>query len=908
MTNNSIPNLSHLPAAASSATPPRQDAEQKLPADEVTLGQPQAQQAQQPPQPPQMRKLVVSMDVDERLLQPDASGAAPINNLEPVFVEKPEVAKVNPERVPTVLSAQFAPDGGDLLVTPVPPKGANSSFIAVPIEVPNDLLQPTGASHPDGSPVRGVDDFDARLVPHDAVIKKPSDYHTDLQEAYDGGKNDYLPQGYTREVANSKEGKIIEMTGGLVSKLGMVGSGFGNMTLAGWNHMLGLATAGTMAGIGGAIGVLGALDQMRKLANEKGRLTYLKQNYEAGESRQSLLNSAPEAGAAYISALKAKFQAEHALLEPEAELKQYDAAIAKGTKKEEKGKLKEGEAETLAGLRKEQEALAARVEQLKAAAADAAAKVEGIRSQLPADKVAKFDEKLNALAPQLQHYEAFRGDQMSLPQAQIKALEAEGVGVVPMQTPQGIQNVPLDQQIKNADTQMKVQGVSAVASGLGMTCGILATVGIGCPPLLAAAAVLLPVAGMLMVLGKPLAMIGKALWNKMFHKDNAPTPEKAVTGGKAKPEGPKETAAWERSMALRSELIQADKVAGPGYLDSLQKLETTRQAVLRAPSPEEAGKAKSEHQKVALELQQFEQALEKAAPGKVAEFKDSLAGLNDCWAERKTAAALDEQFYKDVLSAGVVTRSAENLGLTDAQAKRVMTNLLQAEFGHRESTAAVTGWQAQNPSQMTPEARMAAILIATSQAIQKGADPNQVVSMAQKGAAQAPVSPEGQAPQPFVPDGAQTQQAPDPAAAQQARMKLEQEMLGLVQRALQGDPQADGELTSLGQAAPNDPQAAEKFQISQAIIENIAHNTMSTLAQAAPEVKAEAKALIQRLTSGDQAAQQQVQDLMQKAQGQGDQKAQTLLMVVDAFYTAGRLGLPTEPQAAPAAEQQTAQA
>jgi hypothetical protein len=648
---------------------------------------------------------------------------------------------------------------------------------------------------------------------------------------------------------------------------------------------------------------------MRKQANEKGRLVYLKQNYDAGETRQSLLNSAPEAGASYIGSLKKQFEAEHALLEPAAELKQYDAAIAKGTKKEEKGKLKEGEAETLAGLRKERGALNSKVEQLKTAVDAAKEQVALVRSQLPEDKVAKFDAALNELAPQLQHYEAFRGDQMSLPQAQIKALAAEGVGVVPMQTPQGIQNVPLDQQIKNADTQMKVQGVSAIASGLGMTCGILATVGIGCPPLLAAAAVLLPVAGMLMVLGKPLAMIGKALWNKMFHKDHSPTPEKAVTGAKAKPEGPKETAAWERSMGIRSELIQADKAAGQGYLDSLQKLETTRLDVMRAKNPEEAGKAQAEHQKTALELKQFEQALEKAAPGKVAEFKDSLANLNDCWAERKAGTALDEQFYKDVLSAGVVTRSAENLGLTDAQAKRVMTNLLQAEFGHRESTGFVQGWQGQNPNNMTAEARMAAILIATSQAIQKGGDPNQSVSVAQKGSAaqpQPPAQTTPDAPQPFVPDGQQTQDVGANAAAN--LQQLQQQTFIMVQKAIQGDPKADADLTALGEAAAKgDPAAKQQFELSQKIMGGIAQNAMATLAQASPEHKAAAQALTARLTSGDQTAQTEVQELYVKANEQGDKNAAGTLAVLDAFYIAGRLGLPTEPQqqqAPPPAEQQ----
>lgn len=891
MTNH-IQNLGQMPVAATTGASPKPPGAEEVtvPQDMISVGQPQFQGPE-----PKLKKLVVSMDVDERLLTPDESGKVPINNLEPVFLEKPEVAKQTPVNVPTVLNAQFAPDGGDLLVVPVPGQGNDSKFIAVPIEVPNELLQPTGQNHPDGTPVRPIDDFDTKLVPHDAVIKKPADYQSDLQEAYDGGKNDYLPQGYTRVVANSKGGQLIEMGSGIVSKMGMVSSGFGNMTLAGWNHMLGMATAGTMAGIGGAIGVLGALDQLRKTANEKGRLEYLKQNYDAGESRQALLKSAPEAGPQYLSALKAQFQAEHELLSPSSELKQYDDAIAKGDKKDAKGKLNDGDKETLAALKKEREALAARVEQLQAKADAAGKAVESVRGQLPADAADKFDAKLAALAPNLQHYEANRGDQMSLAQAKIKALDAEGVGAVPMQTPAGIQNVPLDDQIKQADTQMKMQGISAVASGLGMTCGILATVGVGCPPLLAAAAVLLPMAGIALVIGKPLAMLGKMLWNKWFHKDNSPTPEKAVTGAKAKPEGPKETAAWEKSMSIRSDMLKADKVNAQGYLDSLQKLETTRQAVIGAPNAEEAGKAKAEHQQVALELGKFEQALEKSAPGKVAEFKESLAGLNDCWAERKTSASLGEQFYKDVLSAGVVTRSAESLGLTEAQTERVMTNLLQAEFGHRESAGLVTGWQQQNPAQMTPEARMAAVLIQTSQAVQRGIDPNAAVTVAQ------PTPPQPATPQ--QPAGpAAANQTPDPAAAQQARAQLEMQTAQMVQAALQGNPQADAELTRLGEAASKgDAAAVEQFQIAQAVFGEIRAHTEAVLAQATPEQKAEAGKIYQGMTQGDPTAQATVQEMVGKAQG-GDQAVAATLQVLDSLYLAGKLGIPTE--AAPAAPQQ----
>lgn len=902
MTNN-ISNLSQIPVAASTGTPPKapNEGQGQPPTDQVSLGQNQAGT----PSEPKMRKLVVSLDVDERLLTPDQNGQMPINNLEPVFIAKPEVAKQDPTHVPKVQSAEFAPDGGDLLVVPVPPHTNTSKFIAVPIEVPSELLQPTGKQNPDGSQHRGIDDFDAKLAPHDAVIKKPSDYQNDLQEAYDGGKNDYLPQGYTRVVANSKAGHLIEMGSGIGSKMGMVASGFGNMTLAGWNSMMGLATAGTLAGIGGAIGVLGALDQMKKLANDKGRLQFQKQNYEAGEARQSLLTAAPEAGPKYLDSLKTRFQAEHELLGPKAELKSYDDAIAKGTKKEEKGKLKPGEAEQLNALRAEQQVLKGKVDQLEAAAKKAAEASQAIRAQLPEDKAAKFDETLSVLAPQLQHYEANRGDQMSLSQAQIKALEAEGVGAVPMQTPQGIQNVPLDTQIKSLDTQVKVQGISAVASGLGMTAGILATVGIGCPPLLAAAAVLLPLAGMVLVVGKPIAMLGKVLWNKWFNKDQTPTPEKAVTGAKAKPEGPKETAAWEKAMSVRGDILKADKANGQGYLDSVQNLEVARRKTITAKSEEEAGKARAEQQKVALELAGYEQALEKSAPGKVAEFKQSLAELNDTWAESRAGDAMGEQFYKDVLSAGVTTRSADVLGLSQPQAERVMTTLLQAEFGHRESVETVQGWQSQDRSQMTPEAKMAATLIQVSQAIQKGVDPSKAVPVASK----TNPAPEQPAPQTQAPQTQAPSQAPAPAQVdpQQARVQLEQEMGGLIQAVIQGDPQAQGIWNNiLGEAGKGNPAAVEQAQVGQAWINQIAANAQGILSQATPEQVAAAKPLHERASSGDETVQTDIAALVEKAKG-GDQASAITLQVLDALYISGRLGL--DGQAAsqqPPAEQQPA--
>lgn len=902
MTNNV--NLSQISVAASGGgAPPRTPAEQQPAAqgDQVTLGQ------GQPPAEPKLKKLVVTMNVDEKLLQPDASGAPPISNLEPVFVAKSEVSKHDPSHVPTGVNGQFAPEGGgDLLVVPVPPHQPNAKFIAVPIEVPNELLEPTGKTLPDGTPARGVDDFDARLVPHDAVVKKPSDYHNDLKEAYDGGKNDYLPQGYTRVVANSKGGQILEMTGGMVSKIGTVGSGFGNMVLAGWNSWMSLATAGTLAGIGGAIGVLGALDQMKKISNEKGRLEYLKQNYDVGEARQSMLNDAPEAGARYIEALKGKYEAEHVLLQPKSELKQYDDIVAQGEKKKDKGKLKEGEIAQLEALKKEREGVEAKVKALEAKVAEAAKGVEAARGQLPPEKAEKFDKAVAALAPNLQHYEANRGDQMSLPQALSKALDAEGVGAIPMQTMRGIQNVPLEEQIKAQDTQLKVQGVSAIASGLGMACGIMATVGIGCPPLLAAAAVLLPLTGIALMVGKPLAMLGKMLWNKWFNKDQTPTPERAVLGEKAKPEGPKEQAAWDKSMAVRAGMLKADPSNAEGYFKALHTLEQTRMAAMTAPNPEAAGKAQAENQKAALELKQFQDALDKSAPGQVAAFKESLAGLNDCWAERRADEALQQQSYKDILSAGVVTRSASNLGLTSAQTERVLTNLMLAEFGHQEAVATVQSWQGGSASQ-TPEARMAAVLIQTSKAMEQNADPNKVVQVATNAPQQPPAAPTA----PVAP--APTQQPTAPVDPAQARAQLEQQMVGLVTAAIQGNVQADQQLTALQQqATAGDAGAQEAFQIAQAVIGEIASNAKSVVDSASPELLSQSKAVSDGLAKGDQAAQQTLQGLMAAAQAnnEGSAAAQQQLQVIDALYLCQRLNIPVgaaEPAAA-AAQQQPAQA
>ncbi|MCE7873153.1 hypothetical protein DYH09_22645 [bacterium CPR1] len=897
MTNNV--NLGQISVAASGGgAPPRLPAEQTPPEmkDQVVLGQ--------DPNPPSTQKLVVTMQVDAKLLQPDASGNAPISGLEPVFIPKAEVPSHDPSHVPTGVNGQFAPAGGDLLVVPVPPHQPNAKFIAVPIEVPNELLEPTGKTLPDGTPARGVDDFDARLVPHDAVIKKPSDYHNDLKEAYDGGKNDYLPQGYTRVVANSKGGQILEMTGGMVSKIGTVGSGFGNMVLAGWNSWMSLATAGTLAGIGGAIGVLGALDQMKKISNEKGRLEYLKQNYDAGEARQSLLNDAPEAGARYIEALKGKYEAEHVLLQPKSELKQYDDIVAQGEKKKEKGKLKEGEIAQLEALKKEREGVEAKVKALEARVAEAAQTVEAARGQLPPEKAEKLDKAVAALAPNLQHYEANRGDQMSLPQALSKALEAEGVGAIPMQTMRGIQNVPLEEQIKAQDTQLKVQGVSAVASGLGMACGIMATVGIGCPPLLAAAAVLLPLTGIVLMVGKPLAMLGKMLWNKWFNKDQTPTPERAVLGEKAKPEGPKEQAAWDKSMGIRAGMIKADPSNAEGYFKALHDLEQTRMAAMTAPNPEAAGKAQAENQKAALELKQFQDALDKSAPGQVAAFKQSLADLNDCWAERRADEALQQQGYKDILSAGVVTRSASNLGLTSAQTERVLTNLMLAEFGHQEAVATVQSWQGGSASQ-TPEARMAAVLIQTSKALEQSADPNKVVQVATNTPQQPPAAPTAPVAPAPAPD-AQQQAAPaDPA---QARAQLEQQMVGLVTAAIQGNVQADQQLTALQQqASAGDPGAQEAFQIAQAVIGEIASNAKSVVDSASPELLSKSKAVSDALARGDQAAQQTLQGLMATAQAnnEGSAAAQQQLQVIDALYLCQRLNIPVG-TAEPAAAQQQA--
>ncbi|GMU51962.1 MAG: hypothetical protein AMXMBFR33_11080 [Candidatus Xenobia bacterium] len=865
--------------------------------DQVLLGQ--------DPNPPYKQKLVVTMNVDPSLLQPDASGNPPIANLEPVFVAKADVPKHDPKHVPTEVNGQFPPPGGgDILVVPVPPHQPNAKFIAVPIEVPNELLEPTGKTLPDGTPARGVDDFDARLVPHDAVVKKPSDYHNDLKEAYDGGKNDYLPQGYTRVVANSKGGQILEMTGGMVSKIGTVGSGFGNMVLAGWNSWMSLATAGTLAGIGGAIGVLGALDQMKKISNEKGRLEYLKQNYDAGEARQSLLNDAPEAGARYIEALKGKYEAEHVLLQPKSELKQYDDIVAQGEKKKEKGKLKEGEIAQLEALKKEREGVEAKVKALEAKVAEAAKTVEAARGQLPPDKAEKFDKAVAALAPNLQHYEANRGDQMSLPQALSKALEAEGVGAIPMQTMRGIQNVPLEEQIKAQDTQLKVQGVSAIASGLGMACGIMATVGIGCPPLLAAAAVLLPLTGIALMVGKPLAMLGKMLWNKWFNKDQTPTPERAVLGEKAKPEGPKEQAAWDKSMGIRAGMIKADPSNAEGYFKALHNLEQTRMAAMTAPNPEAAGKAQAENQKAALELKQFQDALDKSAPGQVAAFKQSLADLNDCWAERRADEALQQQGYKDILSAGVVTRSASNLGLTSAQTERVLTNLMLAEFGHQEAVATVQSWQGGTASQ-TPEARMAAVLIQTSKALEQSADPNKVVQVATNAPQQPPAAPTAPVAPAPAPEGQQQAAPVDPA---QARAQLEQQMVGLVTAAIQGNVQADQQLTALQQqATAGDAGAQEAFQIAQAVIGEIASNAKSVVDSASPELLSKSKAVSDGLAKGDQAAQQTLQGLMAAAQAnnEGSPAAQQQLQVIDALYLCQRLNIPVG-AAEPAAAQQQA--
>ncbi len=890
MTNN-IQNLSSLQMAATSGTPPKAQTEgQAPPADQVTLGQ-----APAAPEPPRFKKLVVEMDVNEALLTPDAQGNVPIQNLEPVFLAKPEVAKQDPAHVPHVKSAQFSPEGGDLLVVPVPPHTNTSKFIAVPLEVPDELFQPTGETNKDGSARRGIDDFDAKLTPHDAIIKRPSDYHNDLKEAYEGGQKDALPQGYTRVVANSKFGQIVEMGSGLVGKIGMVGANFGNMVLAGWNHWMAASTAGTLAGVAGAVGVLTSLDAMRKAGNERDRVVYLKGNYEAGESRQSLLKSAPEAGPKYIEALKSQFNAEQALLEPQATLKEYDAAIKRGTKKEEKDKLDPGQKETLKGLREEREKLNAQVEALQAKLTAATEAVQAVRSQLPPDKAAKFDEKLAALAPQLQHYEGARGEQLTMPMAQLRALEAEGVGVVPMETPQGVQNVPLDAQIKQLDGQVKMQGVQAAASGLGMTCGILATLGVGCPPLLAAAAVLLPMAGMLYMVGKPLAMLGKMLWHKITHKDRTPTPDKAISGAKAKPEGPRETAAWDKAMGLRADLLKADKTAAEGYLSSMTKIDTTRQKIAMAQAQgkaEEAGKLQADLQKTGLELTGFEKTLDTAAPGVIGQFKEALFDLGQCAVERHADAALKEQFNKDLLSSGPVTRSAENLGLTDAQTSRVLRTLLLSESGHQESVGTVRSWM-NGPAQNSPEASLAKVVINTSKALAKGDDPNRVVEDAKTQSAAptpAPATPEPQAQQPAAPA------QPTPTVTpQETQAQMEQYMLGMVQAAIQGNPQADAELSRLAQAAQQgDAKAAQMNQVAQAIIGQISHESQVALLQATPEQLGEAHRIQDLAAKQDPEAQKAFDGWMTKAQA-GDPAAAGQVNVMNALVLSARLGLPTDP-------------
>ncbi|MEW6277905.1 MAG: hypothetical protein AB1758_04720, partial [Candidatus Eremiobacterota bacterium] len=181
----------------------------------------------------------------------------------------------------------------------------------IPIEQEMLIAHRVGMD-PSGQPIikREIDDFHAEMIPNGWVARDPKDMQKDVDDAFKTGKEQALPKGFAPILANSRQGMIIEKSKMLVGTFAQMGSGMSLMSLANWNAWIPLSLAAPLAGIGGLVSIYTGFDQMKEIANNKGRLQFFKAEYDAMTARQDLLKAEPETGKAYLAALDRKFNAQ----------------------------------------------------------------------------------------------------------------------------------------------------------------------------------------------------------------------------------------------------------------------------------------------------------------------------------------------------------------------------------------------------------------------------------------------------------------------------------------------------------------------------------------------------------------------------------------------------------------------
>ncbi len=142
---------------------------------------------------------------------------------------------------------------------PSQPKGMTE--VNVPLQVPADMMvvDPKTGRMP-------IDDFQVQLLPKDAIITNQAE----VQKLVGQVKEETLPEGMLPKVGDSPAGALVARGKGIANSLGQMAGGIGVYSLAGWGSWgIPATVAGTMAGIGGAVGLLMGADQLKEALDAK---------------------------------------------------------------------------------------------------------------------------------------------------------------------------------------------------------------------------------------------------------------------------------------------------------------------------------------------------------------------------------------------------------------------------------------------------------------------------------------------------------------------------------------------------------------------------------------------------------------------------------------------------------------
>lgn len=157
-----------------------------------------------------------------------------------------------------VLSDENMGNGGRLEVVPVrPPNQQGNQVIVRQFEVPSDMLVEDGQGH---APIH---DFHVGLLPNEEHYIFYKDDVAKLQrEAFEKA----VPPGFKVQIADSKEGALVDKTKGLVSGLAQFGGMFTQASLLGFWSIPGAPIIATATG---GFSIMSQLDNLKGLYNQR---------------------------------------------------------------------------------------------------------------------------------------------------------------------------------------------------------------------------------------------------------------------------------------------------------------------------------------------------------------------------------------------------------------------------------------------------------------------------------------------------------------------------------------------------------------------------------------------------------------------------------------------------------------